>query len=92
MSVPQSKLEQVRAMIREGKIDQAGAVAQRLVQSAPRDAQAAAVLAEAHFYARRMPQALHFAKAAADLAPRDAAILCQYAYLLTVDYKGEQAA
>lgn len=92
MSVPQSKLEQVRAMIREGKIDQACAVAQRLVQSAPRDAQAAAVLAEAHFYARRMPQALHFAKAAADLAPRDAAILCQYAYLLTVDYKGEQAA
>jgi len=91
MGVTRAKLDQVRTLIRDGKAEQACAVAQVLVRSSPRDAHAAAALAEAHFFCRRLSQAIHFARLAADLAPNDAAILCQLSYMLAVDYKGEEA-
>ena len=72
MSVAPAKVAAVRALLAQGKVDQARASALRLAQSAPRSVEAALLAAEACEAARAFAQALHWACRAADLAPNDA--------------------
>ncbi len=91
MSVSPAKAAAVRALLAQGKIDQARASALRVAQSAPRSVEAALLAAEACEASRAFAQALHWACRAADMAPADANVQERAGALAGVEGDGRKA-
>ncbi len=83
MSRLDARVAQIDQLLSQGRAEQAEAVARRLAQSSPRDAQAQAVMARLLLHVGKAEQAMHFARMAAGLAPDDADLALLEARLLT---------
>ena len=81
MSQHAAKLEHISSLLRT-RPDQARALCQRLVQSAPRDPYVQSTMARVLLFLGNTQQALHFAQRAADLAPADPDLLMMLAEML----------
>src|ERR1051325_10702613 len=90
MSSLQAKLEHIRSLLHD-KPEQARALAQRLVQSAPREPWAHAAMARVLLRLGNTQQALHFAQRASDLAPADPNLLMAHAELLGYENQPQRA-
>lgn len=77
-----SKLDLVQHLISQGQNAKAKAACLRLVQSSPTDPRAAGLMALIHMNLAELPQAVHYARRAADLSPGDARALRNLASVL----------
>ncbi len=91
MSQHAGKLEQVRALLGH-KPEQARAMCQRLVQTAPRDPYVNHVMSQVFLRMGLTAQSLHFAARAAELGPGDAGLQVEHARLLGIENRHAQAA
>jgi predicted O-linked N-acetylglucosamine transferase (SPINDLY family) len=90
MSQHAAKLEHIRSLIHD-KPEQARAMCQRLVQSAPRDPWTHATMARVLLRMGSTQQALHFAQRAAELAPADPNLLMSHAEFLGYENQPQKA-
>jgi protein O-GlcNAc transferase len=89
MSVHAAKLQQVQALLAD-RPEQARAMCQRVVQSAPRDPWAHSVMASVFLRLGQTTQALHYAKRAHELAPGEPAFAVELARLLGIENQPEK--
>ena len=89
MSQHAAKLQQVQALLAD-KPEQARAMCQRIVQSAPRDPWAHAVMSGVFLRLGQTTQALHFAQRAHALAPHEPALAVEHARLLGIENQPEK--
>jgi protein O-GlcNAc transferase len=89
MSQHAAKLQQVQALLAD-KPEQARAMCQRIVQSAPKDPWAHSVMSSVFLRLGLTTQALHFAQRAHALAPREPALAIEHARLLGIENQPEK--
>ncbi|CAG0962095.1 hypothetical protein PHYC_00781 [Phycisphaerales bacterium] len=87
MSRADARFDAVQRLLAEGRLEPARAACLRLVQGAPKDAGAAALMSELCERSNQMPQALHWACRAADLGG-DSALLARAGWLCHVENQG----
>src|ERR1043166_6528467 len=90
MSQHAAKIEQIRALIGE-RPEQARALAQRLAQAAPRDADAQSIMSRGELRLGEQKAGLHFAQRAAELAPGDPMLLMILGEVLGYELQNEKA-
>lgn len=91
MSNHSAKFEAVHALLNAGDLAGAKAACQRLVQAAAREPGAQSLMAQILYRMGQPAPALHYASVASQLAPRDAGLLTQWANLLLIAGKHDQA-
>ena len=91
MSNHSAKFEAVHALLDAGDLAGAKVSCQRLVQAASREPAAQSLMAQILYRLGQPAPALHYASVASQLAPRDPGLLTQWANLLLIAGKHDQA-